>query len=1018
MSVWRALTRPARWAALLAGALPVLAFPAPDLGWLAWFGLVPGLLLMRAAPAAREAAVRGWWSGAGFMLAAHYWLAPNIGPGLLLVAIVFGLLWTGVAVSTWALLRPPVRAGRALAALAVVPSYWLVIEWIRSWQALGGPWALLGASQWRYPPMLALAAVGGVWLVTFAIVAANVGLVILITARPLPLRLLGAAGTAAVVAAGPVAYALTAPVAPQRFLTVALVQPGLDHNPAVRAAASRRLSEGLAARHPGLIVWGESSIGFDLHTSPPVLGRIEQLSRSDGAEILVNQDSLVPGGKSKTAMLVGPHGIRGTYVKSRLVPFGEYIPFRGQLGWLTRISRAARVNMIPGPGARVLTITGPRIRPVRAGVLICFESAFPDMSRSDARQGAQLLVYQTSDSTFQQSWAPAQHASLAALRAAETGRPAVQAALTGDSVAFDARGRLLGSLTTSQRGVLVVRVGLPPASALTPFDRVGEIVPWLAILIAVVAAAVAVIPPGRTDHPLEIPLADNHRRVPSVFIMKRSPGEGPVPSPPDQAAPDQGGDDPSSRRARRLPAQVLPPSTHPPVRLRVTYGGPVVLDSDHAPQRQRSPLSGRWARLAMTAAVSVSAGLFAAACQGAAASNAQQPGGHTAPATPATPPAQVSITPANGARNAKPDKGVTVLATGGKISDVTVTAHGKTVQGTLNSAGTLWQTSTPLATGTSYSVTATATGAGGKTVTQTSTFRTLTPSASYSVATVLGYKQDYGVGMPIMLNFSQPVENKYKAGVERAIQITSSKPVVGSWFWDGDQTLLFRPQNYWPQNTNVSFDGHFTGVAIAPGVYGSADLTQAFHIGWSLIAIASTRTHYMQVYYKGKLLGNWPISTGQPGDDTADGTYLTIEKGNPTRMIGNGYNVLVPYAVRFTWSGNYIHDAYWSVAQQGVTNVSHGCVNVSPAHSEIYYNLAVPGDPVTITGSPVAGQWDDGWTPWFLTWKHLLKGSATGMAVQVGPQGSTLVSPGSVTSSPQYGKLHGAKPYNYLAGTS
>jgi apolipoprotein N-acyltransferase len=553
MSVWRALTRPARWAAIAAGALPVLAFPAPDLGFLAWGALVPGLLLMRAAPSWREAAVCGWWFGTGYMLATHYWLAPNIGPGLLLAALALGFLWIGVGVSTRALLGGRVSAGRALAALPVVPSYWLIIEWIRSWQALGGPWALLGASQWRYPPVLALAAVGGVWLITFAIVAANVGLVILAAARPLPLRLLGAAAAAVAVAAGPAAYALTPPVLPQRYFTVALVQPGLDRNPAVRAAASRRLSEGLAARRPDLIVWGESSIGFDLRRSPLVLHRIERLSAADRAEILVNQDSLVPGGKSKTALLVSPRGIRGSYVKSRLVPFGEYIPLRGELGWLTRISRAAPVNMIPGPGARVLTVTGPRLRPVRIGVLICFESAFPDMSRADARFGAQLLVYQTSDATFQQSWAPAQHASLGALRAAETGRPAVQAALTGDSVAFDARGRLLGSLTTSQRGVLLVRVGLPPASALTPFDRAGEVVPWLAIIIAIVAAAMAVLPSRRMDRPGEIPLGGNHRRFPSVFIMKRSPGEGPAPP-----APHQGGDEASSRRAQRLPARLLP----------------------------------------------------------------------------------------------------------------------------------------------------------------------------------------------------------------------------------------------------------------------------------------------------------------------------------------------------------------------------------------------------------------------------------------------------------------------------
>src|SRR4249919_367027 len=116
MAFWRGLMKPIRYAALVAGALPVLGFPAPNLEFLAWFGLVPGLFIMRASPSAREAAVRGWWFGAGFILAAHYWLAPNIGPALLLVAVVLGALWIPVGVSTWVLLRPPVTATRALAA--------------------------------------------------------------------------------------------------------------------------------------------------------------------------------------------------------------------------------------------------------------------------------------------------------------------------------------------------------------------------------------------------------------------------------------------------------------------------------------------------------------------------------------------------------------------------------------------------------------------------------------------------------------------------------------------------------------------------------------------------------------------------------------------------------------------------------------------------------------------------------------------------------------------------------------
>jgi apolipoprotein N-acyltransferase len=534
MAVWRALTKPMRYAALASGALPVLAFPAANLEFLAWFGLVPGLLIMRAAPSAREAAVRGWWFGAGFILAAHYWLVPNIGPALLLVAIVLGALWIPVAVSAWLLLRPPadqgtsgIGAARAVAALLVVPSWWLVIEWIRSWQALGGPWALLGVSQWQHPAVLGLAAVGGVWLVSFAIVAANTGIVILLTGGRPAIRAVGAGAVVLALAAGPVAFALTPPPHPARFLTVALVQPGIHPAP----DASQLLSAGLASRHPGLIVWGESSLGGDLARSPGLRAELAALSAADGAQILADQDTVIGGQKSKTAVLLGPHGIVATYTKSRLVPFGEYIPFRQQLGWLTRISRAAPVNMVPGPGAKTIQITAPGGRHVTIGVLVCFESAFPDMSRADARRGAQLIVYQTSDSTFQQSWAPAQHASLGAVRAAETGRPVVQAALTGDSVAFDPQGRLLARLTTSQRGILIVRLGLAPAAALTPFDRIGEIVPWTAIGIALLSAALLIYL-RRPRSPAAIQLDVNPGLVTSVSTLSSSTDReaGPGPS--------------------------------------------------------------------------------------------------------------------------------------------------------------------------------------------------------------------------------------------------------------------------------------------------------------------------------------------------------------------------------------------------------------------------------------------------------------------------------------------------------
>jgi apolipoprotein N-acyltransferase len=488
VSFWRGFRQPARYAALVAGAIPVLAFPAANLEWLGWVGLVPGLALMRWAATRREAWVRGWWFGAGYLLAAMYWLAPNIGPGLLLVAIVFGFLWSAVGLSVWAFLRPPVGARRALAALVVVPSCWLITEWIRSWQDLGGPWAVLGASQWQHPAVLALAAVGGVWLVTFALVVANTGLLIALVARTPLVRLIGVAGALVAVGAGPVAFALTSPAPVARTLTVALVQPGLTSGPTQRL----QRNEQLTARDTGradLYVWGESSVGYDLAERPGYLAAIERLSARAGAEILVDQDAdNAQGVHSKRATLVGPAGVRGSYIKTRLVPFGEYIPVRSVLGWLTKISRAAPTNVQPGTGAHVLRATLPDGRPLTFGVLICFESAFPDMSRVDTDHGAQVIIYQTSDSTFQTSWAPAQHAALSAIRAAETGRPVVQAALTGDSVAFDARGRLLAFAGTSFRGTLLVRLQLPPASARTAYDRLGDYVPWTAVGIAALAA--------------------------------------------------------------------------------------------------------------------------------------------------------------------------------------------------------------------------------------------------------------------------------------------------------------------------------------------------------------------------------------------------------------------------------------------------------------------------------------------------------------------------------------------------
>ena len=288
-------------------------------------------------------------------------------------------------------------------------------------------------------------------------------------------------------------------------------------------------------------------------------------------------------------------------------------------------------------------------------------------------------------------------------------------------------------------------------------------------------------------------------------------------------------------------------------------------------------------------------------------------------------------------------------------------------------------------------------------MTTASSFRTLTPSQTFQTQIFEGYDQTYGVGMPIMLTFSQPITNR--AAVERSLQLTTSKPVVGAWYWDGSEHLDFRPQDYWPADTQVSFTGHLNGVEGARGVYAHRQPDPEFSIGPSVIAVASTAAHRTQIYYNGKLRYDWPISTGKASTATPNGTYLTIEKENPVRMIGGTpgtagyYNELVPWSVRFTFSGDYYHDAPWSVGDQGYTNVSHGCVNLSPADAQTYYNLAVPGDPITITSSTEGRQLGRRLDRMVPQLAAVPAGQRAGKAVKAGPDGSTFVSPSSLPAS-------------------
>jgi len=482
---WRRRLDSPRWrgaAAALAGALPMLSFPAPSLWWFAYVALVPWMLLARSAPTARRAAYDGWLGGFGFMLAVHHWLLPSLHVFTFVIAALLGAMWAPWGLLVRRFLAGVPSPGKVVAALLVLPSGWLMVELVRSWEGLGGPWGMLGSSQYEVEPALRLASVGGVWLLSFLIVAVNVAVAVLVAIRRS--RVPAVAGLVATAVATSAAWVWSPRPDVDGEVRIALVQPGPINgvgSAEKRFAREEALTRQLAGQDVDLVVWGESSVGYDLTERPDLANRIAALSREVGTDIVVNVDARRSDrpGIYKSSVVVGPEGPTGDrYDKMRLVPFGEYVPFRSVLGWATAVGKAAGEDRRRGTEQVVMSVGNG----LRVGPMVCFESAFPDMSRSLARDGADVLLAQSSTSTFQQSWAPEQHASLAALRAAETGRPMVHSTLTGASAVYGPSGERVGDwLGTSESAWDVYEI--PLADGVTPYARFGEWPVYAALLI-------------------------------------------------------------------------------------------------------------------------------------------------------------------------------------------------------------------------------------------------------------------------------------------------------------------------------------------------------------------------------------------------------------------------------------------------------------------------------------------------------------------------------------------------------
>ena len=363
-----------------------------------------------------------------------------------------------------------------------------------------------------------------------------------------------------------------------------------------------------------------------------------------------------------------------------------------------------------------------------------------------------------------------------------------------------------------------------------------------------------------------------------------------------------------------------------------------------------------------------------------------------APAVPA-PPAALTLTPANGKKDVPISAEIGVAVTGGKVASVTLAdGDGKSVGGVLRDDGSSWVPSKPLENKTGYKATVNAVNATGQTTTATTRFTTMSKAGREQGSGLYLFNgQTYGVAMPVVAEFSPGIARANRADVQKRLFVKTDPPQPGTWSWTATGTqAYYRAPEFWTPGTKLTVRLALDGLPTGGGRYGTTDRTATATIGRSLIMKVENRTKRMTVIQDGKTVRTMPVSLGKPSTPSSSGTMVVMDKATSTIFDttdtdgANGYKMTIEYAQRLTWSGQFIHSAPWSVGAQGHTNVSHGCVNLSPSNAQWLFGRTLIGDPVTVSGTSDKLIYGNGWTPWNVSWKEFAKGSALPVPADLG----------------------------------
>ncbi|MFE2995365.1 Ig-like domain-containing protein [Nocardia sp. NPDC059246] len=362
-------------------------------------------------------------------------------------------------------------------------------------------------------------------------------------------------------------------------------------------------------------------------------------------------------------------------------------------------------------------------------------------------------------------------------------------------------------------------------------------------------------------------------------------------------------------------------------------------------------------------------------------------------------PAAIVFPPVAAGRELSPRQLGRVGVLNGTLTSVSwIDETGRPLPGTLSVDRLAWISSEPLGYGHTYTASVVANGETGD-VDTTAVFTTVRPdtltSVSFRSNNLLDIQdgETYGIGLVLVAHFDEAVD---RAAAERTFRVTTEPHVPGAWYWLDDRNAHWRPENYHTPGTRITVAANLFGTRLGDGVYGRDDQRASVVIGPSHIAIADDNTKHIEVFENGNLVRTMPTSMGRGGTAvvggrvlsfwTHPGVYTVLDKNSVVSMdsssyglpvnSGLGYRENIRNAVRISHDGIYLHELAATVWAQGNTNVSHGCLNLSPADAAWFFDFANPGDVVEVRntgGDPLdIGQGGD----WTILWPDWQRGSA------------------------------------------